>query len=106
MPSFAEPNTNKTLEITSHCKSCELIDIVKMSNPSTQQNITIVIFELITEENETRYIMSKACIDLEFSGLKFNCISKKEDPVDYIICYDVKEFLETRRLKEIINKNE
>ena len=95
MPSFAESNLNNNLQLIFkiHCRSLELLHVSRHSLPTTRPKVLLVAIKLITEPNQTPYIITRACADIGFSIIRLQRTSITDEPIGNPIEYNIEEFM-------------
>ena len=95
MPSFSESNLNNNLQLIFkiHCRSLELFHISRHLLPAPRPKVLLVAIKLITEPNQTPYIITWACADIGFSIIRLQRTSITDEPIGNPIEYNIEEFM-------------
>ena len=98
MPSLPDANTIDpgTVTIYSYCRSTRLLRISRVPHPPPRQNLIRFTFLLITEENQTRYVMTQTMTDFDYTTIRFERLSSTGVPIAPCIEYDIDAIIRTQ----------
>ena len=98
MPSLPDANTIDpgTLTICCYCRSTHLLRISRVPRPPPRQNLIRFTFLLITEENQTSYVMTQTMTDFGYTALRFQRLSSTGVTIDPCMEYNIDAIIRTQ----------
>jgi hypothetical protein len=93
MPVFQESNNDYTLRLKAYCSFYKLLHVSRHSSTASSPAIMIVVYQTITIENETPYIMSFVIKDIGFRMICFQYLSITGEATDDVIENNIDEFI-------------
>jgi hypothetical protein len=93
MPTFQESNNDYTLRLKAYYSSYELMHVSRHSSTASSPAIMIVVYRMVTIENETPYIISFIIKDIGFRMICFQYLSITGEATGDVIENNIDEFI-------------